>query len=61
MVRQLLPLKYATHYVTGGNPSGVMGDESDVQYLNVAYWRMWFGRVFAHEHDRWEIHSKVGA
>ena len=56
-IRQLLPLKYATHYFTGGNPNGVMGDESDVQYVNVTYWRMWLGRVFKYETHRWPIAS----
>lgn len=54
-IRQLLPLKYTTHYFTDGNPSGVMGDENDVRYVNVSYWRMWFGRVFAHKAHRWPI------
>jgi hypothetical protein len=42
-IRQLLPLKYATHYFTNvGCDNG--------PFVNVDYWRMWFGRVFAHKH-----------
>lgn len=45
--RQSLPLKYATHYFTGG---------PDVnEFINVDYWRMWFGRVFAHQHYSYHL------
>lgn len=37
-LKQLLPLKYHTVYRTG-----------DEMYLNDETWRMWFGRVFAHQ------------
>ncbi len=62
-LRQLLPLKYSTHYTTGGDViSAEPGDEGRVlsqhpTYINVAYWRMWFGRVFSYEHDRWQVVS----
>ena len=46
-IRQLLPLKYATDYTTAGEN----GDE----FANFDVWRMWFGKVFAHEHSRYPI------
>jgi hypothetical protein len=39
LLRQLLPLRYHTHYTTGGE---------GVTFVNVDTWRMWFGRVFGH-------------
>ena len=35
-LKQLLPLTYRSHYMSGGNK-------------HFAVWRMWFGRVFAYE------------
>lgn len=60
-IRQLLPLKYSTYYFTGGDTiSAEPGHEGEIvephpTYVNVAYWRMWFGRVFAHESSRWQV------
>lgn len=60
-LRQLLPLKYSTFYMTGGPLiSAEPGHEGEVvedypTYIHVSFWRMWFGRVFAHEHNRWQI------
>lgn len=36
LFRQLLPLHYRTYYTEGG-------------VRHFAVWRMWFGRVFAHD------------
>lgn len=51
MIRQLLPLKYSTYYFTGG--------ENVNEFVNVAFWRMWFGRVFSHESHKWKIQPVV--
>lgn len=46
-LRQLLPLQYATHYTTGG--------ENANEFANFDVWRMWFGKVFAHQHARYPV------
>jgi hypothetical protein len=55
MLRQLLPLKYATHYFTGGTVGVAEGCEPNAEFVNVDYWRMWFGKVFAHEHNAFRV------
>lgn len=60
-IRQLLPLRYSTWYLTGGpvisaepESAGEVVEEHPT-FVNVSQWRMWLGRVFAHESRRWEI------
>lgn len=61
MVRQLLPLKYSTWYLTGGPlisaEPGHVGEvvEQHPTFINVSRWRMFLGHVFAHDHRRFEL------
>lgn len=54
-LRQLLPLRYNTHYFTGGSAGVADGEKPNPEWINVEQWRMWFGRVFAHDKKRYEV------